>query len=60
MTSAAKRRAEGVNPVAKLAILIALSAIVLLLTSPLMMMLMLVAVISAKQWFGTKGRFSKP
>lgn len=59
MTSSIASSAEGMNPVAKLAILITLSAIVLLLSSPLMMMLMLVVVIFAKQHFGTKGRFSK-
>ena len=51
--------ARRMNPVAKLAVLITLSALALLLGSPLLIMLMLAAVISAKQYFGTKGRFSK-
>ena len=50
---------RSVNPVAKLAVLVTLSAIVLLLGTPLMMLSMLVAVIAAKQYFGTKGRFTK-
>ncbi|UCE90773.1 MAG: energy-coupling factor transporter transmembrane protein EcfT [Methanobacteriota archaeon] len=59
MTEAYDNRMRGVNPLAKLGILITLSALVLLLGTPLTMLLMLVAVISAKQYFGTKGRFTK-
>ena len=50
---------RNVNPVAKLAILVTLSVVILLLGTPLMMLLMLVAVLAAKQYFGTKGRFTK-
>ncbi len=49
----------NINPVAKLGILITLSALVLLISTPSMMLFILASVIAAKQYFGTKGRFTK-
>lgn len=49
----------NLNPVAKLGMLITLSALVLLIDTPSIMLLMLGSVIVTKQYLGTKGRFTK-
>lgn len=59
MTSDEKRLAIGLNPVTKLVVLVTISVFVLLTTSPLTMLLIVASVLAAKQWSGTKGRFTK-
>ena len=49
----------GLNPVSKLFILIAISVLVLLIGSPYMMLFIVISVLVAKQYFRTRGRFSK-
>ena len=59
MTWEADRRGVKLNPVSKLSILITMSVLVLLTGSPYLMLFMVAFVLAVKQYFGTKGRFSK-
>lgn len=59
MTVKADIGTHGLNPVSKLGMLITMSVLVLLTSSPFTMLLIVISVLAAKQWFGTKGRFTK-
>ncbi|HUV62023.1 MAG TPA: energy-coupling factor transporter transmembrane component T [Thermoplasmata archaeon] len=59
MTADARSHLPGLNPVTKLIVLVTISVFVLLASSPLTMLLIVASVLAAKQWFGTKGRFTK-
>lgn len=59
MTEGETMEASKINPVAKLGILVTLSVLALLISTPLIMLMFLLSVIAAKQYFGTKGRFTK-
>ncbi|MDH3365860.1 MAG: energy-coupling factor transporter transmembrane protein EcfT [Thermoplasmata archaeon] len=59
MTAEAERHAHGLNPVTKVVLLITLSVFILLVDSPFTMLLIVASILAAKQWFGTKGRFTK-
>ncbi|UCE81071.1 MAG: energy-coupling factor transporter transmembrane protein EcfT [Methanobacteriota archaeon] len=53
------RRALKLNPVTKLSILVTVSVLVLLTSSQFTILVIVVSVLAAKQWTGTKGRFTK-
>ena len=49
----------GLNPIAKLLTLVMLSVMVVMISSPAAMVVFVVIVLSAKQYFGTRGIFAK-
>lgn len=59
MTDGAANARYGLNPVTKLILLITMSVTVILVSSPFIMLVIVATVLAAKQWFGTKGRFTK-
>ena len=50
---------HGVNPVAKLAALVALSIMVVMISTPVVMLVLVAVVLGAKQYFHTRGMFTK-